>query len=177
MRRSLALTWNAAAFSVQTAGSAEDALETARRFIPNLIIMDIGLPGMDGLEALRKLRDEMGIPVILLTARRRELDRCWVWNWARMITLPNPLILMSSWRISMAVLRRSQASDAQLEITRQAGCGRFNALIPMHTALNWAIVCWSFRRAKFDLMYALARHAGKVITAKTCWRRLWGAEF
>ena len=74
MRRSLAFNLERSGFSVQTAGSAEDALEMARQTHPDLMIMDIGLPGMDGLEALRKLRDEMGIPVILLTARRRELD-------------------------------------------------------------------------------------------------------
>ena len=45
-----------------------------RRDRPDLVILDIGLPGMDGLDALRILRDQMGVSVILLTARRRELD-------------------------------------------------------------------------------------------------------
>ena len=74
MRRSLAFNLERSRFSVQTAATAEDALEIVRQNRPNLILLDIGLPGMDGLEALRKLRDELGIPVILLTARRRELD-------------------------------------------------------------------------------------------------------
>jgi len=53
MRRSLAFNLERSRFSVQTAATAEDALEIVRQNRPDLILLDIGLPGMDGLEALR----------------------------------------------------------------------------------------------------------------------------
>jgi len=74
LRRSLAFNLEQAGYATQTAQNAEDALSIARLNPPDLVLLDIGLPGMDGLQALRVLRDDLRLPVILLTARRRELD-------------------------------------------------------------------------------------------------------
>ena len=57
-----------------TTATAEDALGLAARDRPDLVLLDIGLPGMDGLDALRHFQSRMAVPVIFLTARRRGLD-------------------------------------------------------------------------------------------------------
>src|SRR5512139_1216531 len=75
MRRSLAFHLEQAGYQVQTAANAEDALVIVRNSPPSLILLDIGLPGMDGLDALRELKAQHDLPVIFLTARRRELDQ------------------------------------------------------------------------------------------------------
>src|SRR5512136_2304703 len=74
LRRSLAFNLEQAGYTINTAASAEDALAMARRDPPDLVLLDIGLPGMDGLDALRHLKQTLNLPVIFLTARRRELD-------------------------------------------------------------------------------------------------------
>ncbi len=74
MRRSLAFNLEQAGYRTRTEGSAEAGLDYARREKPDLVLLDIGLPGMDGLDAMREFRDKVGSPVIFLTARRRELD-------------------------------------------------------------------------------------------------------
>src|SRR5512134_686442 len=74
MRRSLAFHLEQAGYQVQTAANAEDALAIVRHSPPNLVLLDIGLPGIDGLDALRELKAQHNLPVIFLTARRRELD-------------------------------------------------------------------------------------------------------
>src|SRR5512134_3901854 len=74
MRRSLAFHLEQAGYQVQTAANAEDALAIVRHSPPNLVLLDIGLPGMDGLDTLRQLKSQHDLPVIFLTARRRELD-------------------------------------------------------------------------------------------------------
>ena len=74
MRRSLAFNLEQAAYRASTAANAEDAIAMVRREAPDLVLLDIGLPGMDGLDALRKFKEIAGVPVIFLTARRRELD-------------------------------------------------------------------------------------------------------
>jgi DNA-binding response OmpR family regulator len=74
LRRSLSLQLEQAGYRVSPAENAEDALAIAQRDRPNLILLDIGLPGMDGLEAMRQVQKEMDVPIIFVTARRRELD-------------------------------------------------------------------------------------------------------
>ena len=72
LRRSLAHNLTRANFQVKTAASAEAALELVSADPPDLILMDIGLPGVDGLETLRLLRQQ--IPLIFVTARSRPFD-------------------------------------------------------------------------------------------------------
>src|SRR4030042_1074169 len=62
-------------YQVCVATNGVDALATARREQPDLIILDIMLPGMDGLEVCRVLRQEMTVPILLLTAKTTEQDR------------------------------------------------------------------------------------------------------
>jgi DNA-binding response OmpR family regulator len=64
-----------AGFSVRTAGDGPAALERARSLAPDLIVLDLGLPGLDGLDVARQLRRSSRVPVIILTARGDEVDR------------------------------------------------------------------------------------------------------
>src|SRR5512139_2335529 len=74
LRQSLAFSLVQSGFQTITSASAEEALVMSRANRPDLVLLDIGLPGMDGLEALHHFQNELCVPVILLTARRRELD-------------------------------------------------------------------------------------------------------
>src|SRR5512138_202967 len=74
LRRSLVYNLEQAGYRVSSASRAEDALALARRDPPDLVLLDIGLHSIDGLPALRVVRQEIGCPVIFVTARRRELD-------------------------------------------------------------------------------------------------------
>lgn len=71
--RSLTLALEQAGFHARNAASGEAGLALARAQRPDLVLLDIGLPGMDGLDTMRHLR-ELHVPVIFLTARRRQLD-------------------------------------------------------------------------------------------------------
>ncbi len=66
LRRSLAFNLERAGFRAITAASAEAALAIVRSETPDLVLLDIGLPGMDGLDALRHLRQQLSAPVIFL---------------------------------------------------------------------------------------------------------------
>ena len=64
-----------AGFSVTTAADGEGALASARARPPDLVLLDLGLPGMDGLDVARDLRRTSPVPIIILTARGEETDR------------------------------------------------------------------------------------------------------
>ena len=75
LRRSLAFNLERAGYRVSTAATAENSLGQVRLDPPDLVLLDIGLPGMNRLDALRCLRQQTGVPVIFLVAHRRELDQ------------------------------------------------------------------------------------------------------
>jgi DNA-binding response OmpR family regulator len=62
-------------FEVLEAGNGQDALRVARGERPNVVVLDLGLPGMDGLDVARALRQSSNVPIIILTARGEESDR------------------------------------------------------------------------------------------------------
>ena len=64
-----------AGFAVMTAGDGPSALTTIRQRRPDLVVLDLGLPGLDGLDVTRELRRSSTIPIVMLTARDDELDK------------------------------------------------------------------------------------------------------
>ncbi|MFS8664430.1 MAG: response regulator transcription factor [Limnochordales bacterium] len=64
-----------AGFRVSTARSGEEALQHLRSVIPDLVVLDLGLPGVDGLDVARAVRQRSAVPIIMLTARSDEADR------------------------------------------------------------------------------------------------------
>lgn len=176
LRRSLSLQLEQVGYRTSTAANAEDALALARRDEPDLILLDVGLPGMDGLEALRHIQKDMDVPVIFVTARRRELDEILGLELGadEYITKPfNPDILLA--RVK-AVLRRSgrqsdsPASNAVLEVGD----------LVIDPAAHTVVVAGNsieLTAREFALLHALAQEAGRVLSIDDLLARVWGAEF
>jgi DNA-binding response OmpR family regulator len=175
LRRSLSLQLEQAGYRASTAVSAEDALALARRDRPDLILLDVGLPGMDGLEALRHFQQEDDIPVIFVTARRRELDTILGLELGAdgYITKPfNPDILLAHVK---AVLRRSARQGAAPE-SEALVVGDMTVDPAAHqVTVNGRAVDLTAR--EFALLHTLALDPGHVISVDEIITRAWGAEF
>lgn len=175
-RRSLSFHLEQAGYQVYTSANAEDALALARRDQPNLILLDIGLPGMDGLSALRHFEEQSGVPVIFVTARRRELDEAFGLELGAddYITKPfDKTVLLA--RIK-TVLRRSQRSPPQLP--------RYELIIVGDLVLDPAAHTVSLNKRpvdlspiEFNILHTLALEAGQVLSTDDILTRVWGAEF
>jgi DNA-binding response OmpR family regulator len=177
MRRSLVFSLEKAGYRVSTASSAEDALAQVALDAPDLILLDIGLPGMDGLEALRQLQQRVSAPVIFVTARRRELEQVLGLELGADDYVTKPFdtdVLLARIR---AVLRRYQRTEQERfsdDATLQVG----NLVIDpkAHTTrVAGRVVGLSPR--EFDLLLVLARAAGQVLTTDELLDQVWGAEF
>lgn len=176
MRRSLGLQLEKAGYRASTAANAEDALQLARRDRPDLILLDIGLPGIDGLEALRHFQGKMDIPVIFVTARRRELDTILGLELGAddYITKPfNPDVLLAHVK---AVLRRStrQRDSSTIDASLRIGDITIEPAAHTVTIANRTV---ELTAREFALLHTLALDAGKVISTDSLIRRVWGAEF
>ncbi len=177
LRRSLAFNLEQAGYTAQTAQSAEDALSIARLNPPDLVVLDIGLPGMDGLQALRILRDDLRLPVILLTARRRELDEVLGLELGAddYVTKPFDLDVLLA-RIK-AVLRRAQAEPSPAPAAAQAVTAGDLHIDPSAHQASLAGRPLALSPREFDLLHALARSAGSVVTTDDLLAQVWGAEY
>ena len=176
LRRSLAFNLETAGYRVSTAATAEDALALAQRDVPQLVLLDIGLPGMDGLDALPYFRKNFTVPVIFLTGRRRELDEVLGLELGAddYITKPfDDTILLA--RIK-AVLRRGQQAAATPQTAQTLTVGNLIINPAAHTViLGQKTVELSPR--EFALLYAMAQEAGRVLSVDDLLARVWGAEF
>jgi len=176
LRRSLSLQLDQAGYRTSTAANAEDALALARRDEPDLILLDVGLPGMDGLEALRHIQKDMDVPVIFVTARRRELDEILGLELGadEYITKPfNPDVLLA--RVK-AVLRRSERQIASPTKSAILEVGDL-VIDPAAHTVTVAGNPVNLTAREFALLHSLAQEAGRVLSIDDLLARVWGAEF
>jgi DNA-binding response OmpR family regulator len=174
MRRSLAFHVEQAGYHVRTAANAEDALALVRHSPPDLVILDIGLPGMDGLDALRELKTKYNLPVIFLTARRRELDEVVGLELGADDYITKPFDADVVLAHIKAVLRRT-GGTSQPEKTRLT-VGDLEIDSESHT-VSCAKRSLDLSPREFDLLYALASQPEKVVSTEDILAQVWGAEF
>lgn len=175
MRRSLAFNLEQAGFRVKTAASGEDGIAIARQNNPDLVLLDINLPGIDGLDTLRVLRDELHLPVIFVTARRRELDEILGLELGAddYVTKPFDFDVLLA-RVKAVLRRRSAPEESRAVEVIQIGDLVIDP--PGHTViLRGKTVDLSPR--EFDLLATLAQTPGQVISTNELLVRVWGAEF
>jgi DNA-binding response OmpR family regulator len=176
MRRSLVFNLEQAGYRASAAASAEDALAMARRDPPDLVLLDIGLPGMDGLDALRHLKQTLALPVIFLTARRRELDEVLGLELGADDYITKPFDVNVLLAHIKAVLRRSEqpASVSGRSPALEAGDLIIDPFSHSVTCRGKPV---ALTPREFDLLYALAQEPGRVFSLDELLGRVWGAEF
>ncbi len=160
-------------FQVEEAYDGKQALEKARTTNPDLIILDIMMPEMDGISVCKELRKTSNIPVIILTARDDDVDKIVGLEVGAddYVTKPfNPRELVA--RVK-AVLRRTQnsvAPDAVLEVGDVK-------LDPARREVWVAGKPVTLRAKEFDLLTAFMRHEGVVLDRERLLSLVWGQDF
>jgi DNA-binding response OmpR family regulator len=160
-------------FHVETAQDGQEALEKARRFKPDIVVLDIMMPRLDGLEVCRRIRKESNVPVIMLTARGDDVDKIVGLELGAddYVTKPfNPRELVA--RVK-AVLRRTQAPPDQ-DVTIEVGNVRID---PARREVRIGGKEVQMRAKEFDLLVALAQENGRVLTREALLSRVWGYEY
>lgn len=176
MRRSLALSMEQAGYKASNAANAEDALMMARRDPPDLVLLDIGLPGMDGLDALRHFKEQLGLPVIFLTARRRNLDEVLGLELGADDYITKPFDIDVLLAHVKAVLRRSELTQPKIDPTAAVNVGDLQIDPNAHTVII-AGVPIELRPREFALLHTLALQASNVVSVDDLLASVWGAEY
>jgi two-component system, OmpR family, alkaline phosphatase synthesis response regulator PhoP len=149
-----------AGFTVLTAVDGRSAVETVHRRHPDLVVLDLGLPQLDGLDVTREIRRTSSLPIVMLTARDDELDKLLGLELGADDYLTKPFSPRELVARVKAVLRRTDSSGTPSEVLRSGG---LTIDVPRHrVAVDGRSV--DLTPTEFELLLALARQPGRILT-------------
>lgn len=162
-------------YDVLVAYDGEQALAQARKEQPDLIILDLMLPRVDGLEVCRTIRKERDVPIIMLTARDTEVDRVVGLELGADDYVVKPFSVRELMVRVKNVLRRTapRPADSPAETIH---LGSLTVDIARYEACLGAVEL-DLTTLEFDVLCALARHAGRVLNREQLLDEVWGYDY
>jgi two-component system, OmpR family, alkaline phosphatase synthesis response regulator PhoP len=168
-------------FSVHTAQDGPSALAQARAVRPDLIVLDVMLPGMDGMEVCRRIQQEFDVYILMLTARAEEIDKIVGLSVGADDYLTKPFSPRELVMRVKAILRRSRAlgpRPAAQRVPERPALRFDDLLIDPDTREVWHDSAQvELTPREFDLLYALAEQPGRVFNRDQLLERVWGHDF
>jgi DNA-binding response OmpR family regulator len=161
-------------YKVLVAMDGESALDLARAEHPDLIVLDLMLPGVDGIEVCRDLRTESDVPIIMLTARDEEVDRVVGLEIGADDYVVKPFSMRELMARIKSVLRRSTSSANSAD--SQLHNGDLKILIDRHEAF-WSGTRLELSKLEFDLLTFFMRHPGQALSREQLLEHVWGYDF
>jgi DNA-binding response OmpR family regulator len=169
-------------YRVETAQDGYVALDFARRSQPDLILLDVMLPGLDGFEVCRILRQEMNVPILMLTARDDEIDRVIGLEIGADDYITKPFSMRELMARVKAQLRRvrllREEAEVQTELVPKEVL-RFDNLVIDITRREALLdnKPLSLKPKEFDLLNFLAHHRGQALSREMILSQVWGWDF
>ncbi len=169
-------------YEVITAVDGQEALDLARREHPDLVVLDLMLPTIDGIEVCRLLRQEMSVPILMLTARDEEVDKVVGLEVGADDYMTKPFSMRELMARVKALLRRERLIRQELS----AGTGIIDQEILTSGDLaidlsrrevkrNGEIL--SLKPREYELLVFLMRHRGRVLSRQLILERVWGWDY
>ncbi len=173
MRELLRFNLREDGYRVLTAGSAERGLSLVRSRKPDLIVLDVMLPGMDGLEMCRRVRQQRDIPILFLTAKKGEVDKVIGLKLGGDDYVTKPFSLRELLARIEALDRRAKGAARSAGRLRSAGKVTLDA-DSREAAVRGKSV--SLSPKEFELMNALMAADGRILSRERLMKIVWGYE-
>ena len=184
LQETLAYNLKRQGYEVETAGSGPAGIESARRSRPDLILLDVMLPGMDGFEVCRVLRQEMNTPVLMLTARDDEIDRVVGLE----VGADDYMIKPFSMR---ELIARVKAMLRRVRLVREEVNAAAPTPMPPGQVITFGNLVMDITRREvrlhdqplalkpkeYELLLFLTQHRGQVLTRETILEQVWGWNY
>ena len=161
-------------FEVVEAASGEDGLDLARATHPDVVVLDVRLPGKDGFEVLAELRRTSSVYVLMLTARTEEVDKLLGLTLGADDYVVKPFSPREVSARIKALLRRNRSSETVSDELLEVGALRIDQARRLVTRSESTI---DLTVLEFDLLAALASAPGRVFTRRQLLERVWGWDF
>ena len=174
VRDTLALNLRAEGFEILTAQDGEEGLQMAREQTPDLIILDLMLPKLDGLSLCRILRRTSDVPILMLTARGTEMDRIAGLETGADDYVVKPFSLGELMARVRALLRRVRSDHSASATQLQSGNLTLD-LMTRRVTLDGTPL--KFTQKEFDLLAELMRNQGAVLSRDLLLTHVWGYDY
>lgn len=170
IRRLLRMALESRGCTVRDAESGQTGLQDAVFHKPDVILLDLGLPDMDGVEVLKRLREWSSVPVLILSVRDQEAVKLAAFEAGADDYVTKPFSTAELMARLAAIQRRQGAHDA--------ASLQFGPLVldPVHHEAALDERPLKLTPTEYALLAQLVRHAGKVVTLKQLLRAVWGAQ-
>lgn len=160
-------------YDVRIAGDGEFALQTFRDWPPSLVITDLAMPNMGGLELCRKLREVSVVPIIVLSVRGEEKTKVEALDAGADDYVTKPFGMDELLARIRAALRRQPSTESQ---SHNLEVGEFHVDLDAHIATRGGEEL-RLTPKEFDLLTYLVRNAGKVLTHRALLGAVWGGDY
>ena len=173
LRRTLRANLLARGYQVALAETGEDALAQATAHTPDLVILDLMLPGLSGLEVCRLLRARSAMPILVLSARGEEQTKVRALDMGADDYLTKPFGMDELLARLRALLRQPVTSSGEASLLRVEG---FAADLDAQQVWRDGTLL-DLTRREFDVLVFLLRHAGRVVTHRLVLGAVWGPDY
>ena len=171
LQRFLRVTLESQDYTVTAAATVEEGLRSAATSRPDLIILDLGLPDVDGVEVARRLREWTRTPIIVVSARGKEQDKVVALDSGADDYLTKPFGVGELLARVRVALRRTAANDDTGEPVFEAGALRVDLSRREVTVAGTPV---HLTRNEFRLLAVLVKNAGRVLTHRQLLHEVWG---
>jgi two-component system, OmpR family, KDP operon response regulator KdpE len=170
--RVLRTTLSGHGYTVRTAGDGDEALEVMRQWTPDLVITDLSMPNMGGLELCRRIRSKSAVPIIVLSVRGEEKPKVEALDSGADDYVTKPFNMNELVARVRAGLRRASTPPPKEDASEiDAGDFRINLLTRLVSVRGREV---RLTPKEFDLLCYLAKNPGRVITHRTLLASVWG---
>ncbi len=165
-------------YDVQVASEGNDAIRLARASSPDLVVLDLMLPGLDGLEVCRQLRRESTVPILMLTAKDDEVDKIVGLEVGADDYMTKPFSMRELLARIRAMLRRSRMTQQSSEVdgAQAVRSGDLEA-DPLQRRVVLGEKPIQLKPKEFDLLVYLMQQRGRVLTRDQLLEKVWGYTF
>jgi two-component system KDP operon response regulator KdpE len=173
IRKALSVNLTARGYEVDTAATGEEALARAAAHLPDLVLLDIGLPGIDGIAVVEGLRGWTTVPIIMLSVRDAEEDKVRALDAGADDYVTKPFGMNEVLARLRAALRRHHPEPEQPVVTTDAftlDLAQRMARLQDGTAVHLTPTEW-------EIVDALVRHPGRLVTQRHLLQQVWGPQY